>query len=62
MNILYVEDNPRDADLTLRWMQKRAPQLRVSHRTRTKVGVVGQYRGAFRFHGEDRRRTSGANP
>ena len=27
MKILYVEDNPRDADLTRRWMQKRAPQF-----------------------------------
>jgi PAS domain S-box-containing protein len=27
MKVLYVEDNPQDADLTRRWMQKCAPQF-----------------------------------
>jgi len=29
MRILYVEDDPRDADLTVRWMQRTAPQFEV---------------------------------
>ena len=28
MNILYVEDDPRDADLTVRMLSKTAPHLR----------------------------------
>src|SRR5262245_18231845 len=27
MKILYVEDNPNDADLTRRWLRKHAPQF-----------------------------------
>jgi response regulator of citrate/malate metabolism len=29
MNILYVEDDPRDADLTVRMLSKTAPHLQI---------------------------------